>query len=59
MQTIPTPTPITTRPRPLNSQLWTLIAKERAGTATASERADLDLLCAQLEAAAEPKRRLP
>lgn len=52
MRTIPTLAPINAKPRRLNERLWQLIAKETAGTATARERAELDVICARLEAAA-------
>lgn len=47
---IPTITPITVEPRPLNARLWHLAEREIAGKLTASERVELDCLFDVLEA---------
>lgn len=40
---------ITEQPRPLNSRLWQLHAREAEGTITDAERAELNALCNELE----------
>ena len=48
IQAVPT---VTVTPRPLNSRLWELVAKETSLTIDDAERSELDAICIEIEGA--------